>query len=47
MSLILLVAALQRRTLSDQDAWLALAESAMWLVLVLTLLLFAVRHRGR
>jgi hypothetical protein len=36
MSLILCAAAYYRITLSPQDAYLALAESAMWLVLVLT-----------
>lgn len=35
MSLILLAAAYYRITLSPQDAYLALSEAAMWLVLVL------------
>ncbi len=41
MSLIILAAALNHITLTDQDAYLALAESAMWLVLMLTLALFS------
>ena len=46
MSLILLAAAINHITLSEQDAWLALAEAAMWLVLVLFSLLACERERS-
>lgn len=45
MSLILLAAAYYRITLSEQNAWLALAEASMWLVLLLFLILCGHKQR--
>ena len=41
MSLILIRAVLTHTRLTELDAYLALAETGMWLVLILTLILFA------
>ena len=46
MSFILIAAAYYHVQLSEQDAYLALVESSLWLVLVLICLLFVARTRA-